>query len=213
MRFRLLGLLLVTAHAAGCADARGRFEAFEERQAQTGATAGAGGQPDESCTPPPPGSVQGPALMALETSMSPGIAILFLGTLETPELSGKTAAQYRYHALDATDRQTKVGDELVVGPFLIEDDGSFDAPVGSATLPGSANAILPGAPITSDLTLHGTICGVARFYCGAVTGSVSAPIQGPASGQFGLTLLDDEETLPAQPRFGCAEDALAPPLE
>lgn len=151
--------------------------------------------------------------MALETSMSPGIAILFLGTLETPELSGKTAVEYRYHALDAKDRQTKVGDELVVGPFPVGDDGSFDAPVGSATLPGSANAILPGAPITSDLTLHGTICGVARFYCGTVTGSVSAPIQGPASGQFGLTLLDDEETLPAQPRFGCAEDALAPALE
>jgi hypothetical protein len=120
--------------------------------------------------------------------------------------------QFNYRALDATDRLTEVGEPLVVGPYAIAEDGRFDAATAESTLPGSANAILPGVPITSQLTLHGSICGVAAFYCGSVTGSVSAPIAGPTTGQFGLTLLNGIEDMPARPRFGCSEDALAPKL-
>ncbi len=159
-----------------------------------------------------PDQVQGPALLALETSTSPGQAILFLGRVETPELEGQASVKFSYRALDAVDRRTKVGEPLVVGPYAIGEDGRFDAPTGESTLPGSANVILPGVPITSALTLHGRICGVATFYCGTVTGSVTAPIMGPTAGQFGLTLLSSESTLPSRPRFGCAEDALAPAL-
>ena len=154
-----------------------------------------------------------PALLALETSTRPGAAILFFGELDTPELSGATGVKFEYRALDALDRRTEVGDQLVVGPYPIGPDGNFDAPTAESTLPGAANAILPGLPITSQLTLHGRICKVADFYCGTVTGTVSAPIAGPTSGQFGLTLLPGIEAIPAQPRFGCADDALAPVLE
>ena len=162
---------------------------------------------------PEPDVVHGPALLALETSTSPGVPILFLGEVETPELDGKTAVKYSYMALDASDRRTKVGDPRVVGPYAIQDDGTFDAPTAESTLPGSANAILPGVPITSQLTLHGTICGVSSFYCGTVTGTVYSPVQGPTSGQFGLTLLDSVDEMPARPRFGCDEGALGPELE
>lgn len=206
-----------------CADASGRFRAFEDRRAALdnsggqggeaatpGAGAGGEGQP---CAPPAPGVVRGPALLALETATSPGYPILFLGQVETPELDGKTAVEYVYRALDAQDRVTRVGDELKVGPYAIDDDGSFDAPTDRSTLPGSANAILPGVEIDSQLTLHGTICGVAGFYCGTVTGTVYFPVQGPTTGQFGLTLLESADEIPAQPRYGCEEDALAPELE
>ncbi len=198
---------------SGCADAGDRFGEFEERRRalEDGrGVVGAGGE--SSCSPPAPDSVRGTALLALETSTAPGVAILFLGELETPEVDGTTAVKFSYRALDASDRRTKVGDSLVVGPYPIAEDGSFDAPTPRATLPGSANAILPGLPITSQLTLHGSICGVAAFYCGTVTGTVTAPVDGPATGRFGLTLLDREEQVPARPRFGCDEDALAPPL-
>ena len=163
--------------------------------------------------PPAPGVVRGPALMALETSISPGVAILFLGEVETPELAGKTAVKYSYKALQASDRRTKVGDEVVVGPYAIGEDGTFDAPVPSTTLPGSANAISPGIEITSQLTLHGTICGAEAFYCGSVTGTVTAPFMGPTTGHFGLTLLTSESDIPERPRFGCDDDALTPALE
>jgi hypothetical protein len=212
----LLGCVLALTSA--CSDAGGRFQAFEDRritldgQAGDAGVAGAAGA-GADCTPPAPGVVQGPALLALETSTTPGKAILFFGEVQTPSLDGGTAVEYHYRALDAADRKTLVGDELVVGPYLIGQDGSFDAPTAKSTLPGSANALLPGAEITSELTLHGTICGVSRFYCGTVTGTVYEPIEGPATGQFGLQLLQSLDEIPERPRFGCDEDALAPALE
>jgi hypothetical protein len=200
---------------SGCADASGRFQAFANRR---GALGGEGGAPDGAagagtCMPPAPGVVQGPALLALETVTGPKLPILFLGDVETPELDGKTAVKYSYKALDASDRKTKVGDPLVVGPYPIEEDGTFDAPTAKSTLPGQANAISPGVEITSELTLHGTICGVETFYCGTVTGTLYFPLQGPTTGQFGLTLLESEDELPERPRYGCSEDALAPALD
>jgi len=216
MRCRSLVALAALAALAGCSDAEGRFQRFEDRAAKAGqepmAAAGAPDRGDE-CRPPPPGEVGGPALLALETSAKPGAAILFFGRLETPAQEGATAVRFEYRALDTFDRRTEVGEPLVVGPFVIGADGSFEAPTPESTLPGSANAILPGLPITSELTLHGSICGVSAFYCGTITGTVSAPIAGPTNGQFGLTLVTSLEELPARPRFGCSEDALAPALD
>lgn len=218
MGFRLLAVLLALLTLPGCADASGRFQAFEDRRVALGGeggapSAGGAGGADDGCMPPAPGVVRGTALLALETSTALGVPILFQGEVETPELDGKTAVKYSYRALDASDRRTQVGDPLVVGPYAIGEDGRFDAPTDKSTLPGSANAILPGVPITSQLTLHGTICGVASFYCGTVTGTVFSPVQGPTTGQFGLTLLEEDDELPARPRFGCSEDALGPALE
>lgn len=218
---RLLLAAALSLGGAGCADAGARFQRFEDRakalagEAGTSSddTAGAAGSDAGGCHPPAPGSVRGPALLALETSAKPGTAILFFGQIETPELDGATAVQYVYRALDAADRRSSVGDELVVGPYAIGQDGSFDAPTPESTLPGSANAILPGVPITSRLTLHGRICGVADFYCGSVSGETSAPIAGPTSGQFGLTRVNGVGDVPERPRFGCDEAALAPALD
>jgi hypothetical protein len=226
MRLGTLSAPLVLASALavalnGCADASGRFQQFEDRrgalEGDAGAPSGggegaAGAAAAGRCKPPAPGVVHGPALLALETSALPGAAILFFGEVETSALDGRTAVKYTYKALDATDRRTEVGAPLEVGPFALADDGHFDAEAAESTLPGSANAILPGVEITSVLTLHGTICGVSDFYCGTVTGTVSAPIVGPTTGQFGLLLVPSIDDIPAQPRFGCAEDALAPAL-
>jgi hypothetical protein len=63
---------------------------------------------------------------------------------------------------------------LLVGPYPIGEDGRFDAPTEPSTLPGNANASAPGLEITSELTLHGTICGVCAptiFWAGAVIAS------------------------------------------
>lgn len=222
---RLAPLLLLPqlVLAQACADASGRFQAFEDRRSaldgedgeggDTGTSAAGASGAGDDCVPPAPGVVAGPALLALETATSPGAPILFLGQVETPELDGQTAVEYVYKALDAEDRTTLVGEQLRVGPYAIGDDGRFDAPTDRTTLPGSANAILPGVPIDSQLTLHGTICGEAAFYCGTVTGTVYSPVQGPTTGQFGLTLLEHADALPPRPRYGCSEKALAPELE
>jgi hypothetical protein len=192
-----------------CSDARGAYEAFGARADQ--AEQDDAGSDAGPSTPPAPGAISGRALIAVGTSISPGRPILFFGDLETPERDGKTTVTFRYRPLDASDRKTEVGDVLSLGPFVIESDGSFVAPTGEATLPGEANALLPGVPITSNLTLHGTICGVETFYCGTVSGEASFPVMGPIEGDFGLELVGDE--LPANPRYGCAEEDVAVPLE
>jgi hypothetical protein len=89
---------------AGCADPRGAYEDFVARQQRLDAgTSTDGGGP---CMPPAPGAVSGTALMAIGTSISPNHPILFYGQIDTPEQDGKTAVVFRYHPLDAGDRQT-----------------------------------------------------------------------------------------------------------
>jgi hypothetical protein len=216
---RSAAVALAALVGLGCSDARGRFEEFERRRGDAdfggaGQASGDGGAAGaKECAPPAPGVVRGPALLALETATTPGKAILFFGEVDTPELEGRTSVVYRYKALDARDRRTELGEPLVVGPYPIGDDGKFDAPTAKAALPGGANALLPGVEIVSELTLHGTICGASEFYCGVVSGHVYEPFDGPATGQFGLLLVDSIDEVPARPRFGCAEDALAPALE
>lgn len=210
-------LLLIGCLCASCADAAGRFQQFENRRASlddaaSGMAGASGAGAGENCMPPAPDVVHGPALLALETSGGPGAPILFFGVVETPELDGQTAVKYSYKALDTRDRHTEVGEPLFVGPYPIAEDGTFDAPTAEAELPGEADAILPGVPIISQLTLHGTICGVSDFYCGTVTGTVKSPFAGPTKGQFGLQLVKSLDDIPARPRYGCAEDALAEPL-
>lgn len=208
---RWLGLLGVVCGAFsqwGCADARGRFQDFQNRLAGD-----AGTEPDSgnACVPPAPNSVSGSALLAIDTSLTSGHPILFLGTIDTPPLEGTTAVHFRYRALDSLDRRTLVGQTLEVGPFALH-DGLLIAPVPESTLDGDANPVLHGVPITSQMTLSGQICGVSRFYCGTLSGSTSGLISGPFTGTFGITVLDGPDAVPDQPRFGCGPDDLAPPL-
>jgi hypothetical protein len=219
-RFRpaLLAGMLCAAELAGCADARSRFEEFQNRLYD----GGAGAEPAESgvleqaydggpCTPPPPGTVSGPALLAVDTSLAAGHPILFLGSIDTPELDHATAVHFVYRALDSLDRSTRVGAQLEVGPFPLH-DGELVADVPESELDGNANPVLHGAPVTSQMTLTGHICGVLRFYCGTVDGRSSGLISGPFSGRFGITLLSAQDAVPERPRFGCGAADFAEPL-
>ncbi|HEY3256430.1 MAG TPA: hypothetical protein VGJ91_20865 [Polyangiaceae bacterium] len=208
-----LGLSLV----AGCADARGRFEDFQSRvQNDAGLTPADAGISTETsdggpCTPPAPGVVSGPALLAVDTSLSPGQPTLFLGRIDTPELEHTTAVLFVYRALDSLDRHTRVGAELSVGPFPLH-DGQLVAEVPESELDGDANPVLHGAPITSEMTLTGQICGVRSFYCGTVQGQSQGLVTGPFSGHFGITILSGPDAVPERPRFGCGPEDFAQPL-
>jgi hypothetical protein len=216
-----LWLLSLLYAAVGCADARGRFESFESRVRSSADSAGAGsdgtqGIVDESydgspCLPPAPNTVTGPALLAFDTNGNAGLPILFLGTIDTPELAGTTAVHFVYRALDSLDRSTRVGEELEVGPYPLE-DGVLMARVPETTLDGAANPVLHGVPLTSSLTLYGHICGLRRFYCGTLDGQLSGVLSGPVTGHFGITLLAGPDSVPDRPRFGCGATDFAEPL-
>lgn len=220
----LLVLTLCALALGGCADARGRFEDFQGRLQDGGAETGGGAGPaatdggvtDQTydggpCIPPAPGTVHGPALLAVETSLAAGHPILFLGSIDTPAVDGTTGVHFVYRALDSLDRSTVVGVQLDVGPFPLH-DGELSASVPESELDGDANPVLHGAPITSEMTLSGHICGVQRFYCGTVDGRSTGLISGAFTGRFGITLLDDATTVPERPRFGCGADDFADPL-
>jgi hypothetical protein len=155
--------------------------------------------------------VSGPALLAVDTSLAEGHPILFLGSIDTPEIEHTTGVHFVYRALDSLDRSTPVGKRLEVGPFPLH-DGELVAPVPESELDGDANPVLHGAPITSEMTLTGHICGVLRFYCGTLEGRSTGLISGAFTGRFGITLLNSATEIPARPRFGCAVDDLAEPL-
>lgn len=206
----LVALVLALA-PVGCADARGRFEDFQDRLKQSDAGRDGPDAESDTCSPPPPGAISGPALLALDTTFSVGHPILLLGMLETPELDGTTAVHFVYHALDSLDRKTIVGEELEVGPYALE-GGKLAAKVPESTLDGDANPILHGAPITSEMTLLGSICGLRPYYCGTLVGSTSGLISGPFTGHFAITLLDGPNAVPRAPRFGCGAGDFAPRL-
>lgn len=193
----------------GCADARGRFDEYRNRLQRS--DAGSNAVNTSSCTPPEPESIAGPALLAIDTSLTTGHPILFLGDITTPAMNGTTAVDFRYRALDSLDRHTRVGAELEVGPYALQ-GAELVADVPSSTLPGDANPIVHGVPITSEMTLTGRICGVQRFYCGTLTGSTSGYVSGPFTGNFAITLLDSSDRIPDRPRYGCGDEDLAPPL-
>ena len=209
----LPGIALCALGIAGCADARGRFEDFQNRLAGDAGVTGKASDDPGPCEPPLPDSVNGPALLAIDTTLTAGHPILFLGTIDTPALEGTTAVHFAYRALDSLDRRTPVGDALEVGPFALN-DGLLSAPVPESTLDGDANPISHGGPITSEMTLTGRVCGVARFYCGTLTGSTSGLLSGSFTGTYGITVLDGDgpEAIPERPRFGCGADDLGPPL-
>jgi len=214
----LLACALSTAAASGCADARGRFEDYQSRVAQSAAGSAPmdAGPLDEAydggpCTPPSPDLVKGPALLAVDTNFAPGQPTLFLGDIATPALDDTTAVHFVYHALDSLDRSTRVGAELSVGPFPLY-NGELVAKVPESELAGEANPVLHGAPITSEMTLIGHICGVRSFYCGTVQGQSKGLVSGPFSGNFGITLLAGPDAVPERPRFGCGSEDFAPPL-
>jgi hypothetical protein len=219
-----LTLALCAAATTGCADARGRFEDFQNRLQDGGAetSGGAGATSIDSgildqtydgglCTPPAPGTVTGAALLAVSTSLAAGHPILFLGTIDTPAFDDTTAVHFVYRALDSLDRRTLVGERLEVGPFPLH-DGQLTAAVAESELDGDANPVLHGAPITSEMTLSGHICGVQAFYCGTVEGRSTGLITGAFTGRFGITRLSEATSIPERPRFGCATDDFAEPL-
>lgn len=218
MVLRKPALLFVALCASACADARGRFEDYQKRLASEDAgmhdasNAGdAGASGAGTCSPPDPGVIEGPALLAIDTSLTGGRPILFLGTIDTPALEGTTGVHFVYRALDSLDRATLVGQELVVGPFPLH-DGELVAPVEESELDGNANPIIHGAAVTSAMTLRGQICGVKPYYCGTVDGYSTGLVSGPFDGKFAITLLDSSGELPARPRFGCGDGDLGEPL-
>ena len=111
---------------------------------------------------PLPGTVSGPALLAVDITLAEGKAHSVFGHNRHPAIDGTTGVHFAYQALDSMDRAPRVGDKLEVGPFPLH-DGSLTALLRGSTLNGDADPGLYGLPITSEMTLSGRSAAFAHF--------------------------------------------------
>src|SRR4026207_642689 len=95
---------------AGCVDPEGKYSEFKDR---VGTKVGTVSGCDGGGTPPAPGpDADGFVLLAVSTSISPKLPILFRGSVLSSDAGGKTALTFSLTPLDAGDRKTPVGTPL-----------------------------------------------------------------------------------------------------
>ena len=191
----ILGLSL-GLFSAGCPDPEGRFEDFGDRYEEilnnattTSSSAGAGGG---TCDQGAVGDLDGEYLFALAANIGKKKPILFAATLTTSGGAEGLEFSLDLQPLLASDRKTHTGTSLVVGPFAIAEDGSFDAQLPTLNVPGNANPI-SGSDLEATVKLAGgVLCQPARW-CNrkkraAGLGGLSAP-GGASAGMAGVFVI------------------------
>ena len=208
MRWLLFSVLSIT----GCVNPDADLQAFQRRLTRhVVADAGHDAAEGSACSIQP-GDIAGRYLLAISASIAPGRPILALLDVSTPAAQDGAALAFVAQMLAASDRKTKVGDPLSLGPFPIDGDGDFHADITGLSVSGDANPVTLGAPIEADLELTGNLCAKTRFYCGNVSGQIVRPLELSLQGStFTLTPIPPGSSVPDQPRIDC-RGTLADPL-
>ncbi|HVW28046.1 MAG TPA: hypothetical protein VHC69_21935 [Polyangiaceae bacterium] len=208
MRWLLFGVLSIT----GCVNPDADLQAFQRRLTQHAAADAGDGAVDGGVCSIRPDEITGPYLLAISASIAPGTPILALLDVSTPATQDGAALAFVAQPLAASDRRTKVGEPLSLGPFPIDGDGAFHADITGLSVSGDANPVTPGAPIEADLELTGNLCAKTRLYCGNVSGQIIRPLKLSLDGStFTLTPIPPGSSLPEQPTIDC-RGTLADPL-
>jgi hypothetical protein len=209
-----LGVLawLASCVACACVDPGGQFDAFVARAGHRPAPpAPDGGAGDAGPCTVAPGSVSGQYVLALSVTLAPKKPIVSLLTVTTPEFMGGTGIAFDAQPLGAADRSTPVGDAVSLGPFAVGQTGIWRGDLSDLHVSGEANSIT-GGDITADVILDGSLCGDDTFFCGTVSGNVTAPIPLDLAGStFTLTRVNEGEALPPTPAIDCAGTLSDPP--
>ena len=203
-RAAIAGLLLC---ASGCTTAEDEFNAFRERYEPLYPPIVVEGCTGDPCTPPTAPEADGQYLFTLSAALDPTHPVL----LDAQVTYDATGLSITTQAVRADDRTTKIGDVVMLGPFTVAQDGCFQADLPPLDVPGEANPIT-GNPITADVTLIGRLCAPVGFFCGDITGAVTAPANIPLDGStftFEKTAMPDVYANP--PKINCNEDPADPP--
>ena len=201
-------LLLV---ASGCPspDAAGKYDRFNEE------TEDDRDQPEPKQDIPPPenfADISGVYLLALETSIAPGLPLQFVvdvqADLDLATGDGPVSLDIQPLSLDVmstTEPREEVGESIAVDTMATE--GRFTVDFGVTMVTGEANPIT-GSDITADLALEANVRS-EDYWCGIVTGDVQSPIQAPLDGStFAATRLADRSERPEEFAVKCDDIVL-----
>jgi hypothetical protein len=198
---------------AGCVDPTGDLNAFQKRLARRPmADAGRDSGRDASGCAIAPGDVSGEYLFAISASIAPKQPIVALANVSTVSLDGGTGIAFTIQPLAASDRTTPVDSPLALGPFPVSGSGAFRADISGLQVSGAANPITPGAGISADLVLTGSLCGSGDFFCGNASGQATSPIVLDLTGStFTMTKVADGGAPPTRPAIDCSGTLADPP--
>ena len=197
---------------SGCVDPNADLDAFRHRLPQDSTRDSGVDAPDAAACVIEPGGIQGNFLLAISASLAPGKPIEARVDVASPAYDGGTGITFTAQPLAAADRMTPVGQPVSLGPFSIDPNGVLHADIPNLSVSGAANPITPGAAITANITLTGSLCAHRGFHCGTVSGQTTEPLMLDLEGStFTLTALAEDGGLPLRPRIDC-RGTLADPL-
>ena len=165
-------LLVFSAFAVlltGCPDPERELNAYLDRVED---------RPDMSVSVSGCGEFSDPTgtyFVSVNTSISPGVPLLFEGQFSVDTSVEPKTAQLTLIPLTTTDitpiedLPDRAGDSPVVSPTVpIDNEGKFEMELGTVIVTGLANPV-SGSEIEANLTIQGQI-QTSEFICGTVTG-------------------------------------------
>lgn len=210
-RSALVPSLFLAAFCAGCVDAPGEYDAFQERDKATTDPVGSGcGDPNAACDPPVAAVLRGQWLFGLAATLGPKTPILFFADVEATDASGTIEWTWTLRPLDSATRLPL--DALpTLTPSTVPADGKWVVDLDPIAVPGAANPIT-GSDIEADAALTGDVCSGRDFFCGEVTGQVTKPVTLNLQGsKWTMARLPAPDTLPETIYVSCLCAVADPP--
>lgn len=182
----------------GCPDPSGQFDEFSEQLANKPLP------PAGDCGTATVQEVEGTFLLALSTQVVPSQPVIVLAEVSTDS----DGMAMTWQPLAFADRETPVGDLIVLPPAAIAADGTFTLQASDVFVEAAANPLLPEKPIEAvTLTLSGTVC--VDFICGGMAADIIQPIpitlQADKS-KFAMERVDPDAAYPEPPQLNCLGD-------
>jgi len=156
---------------------------------------------DTGPLPMPP--IAGNWLLAISSPLDPSLPFQFLVLAEDigGGLFNLTMTSLSLDVGSTTTPRQPVGEPKIFFGVPLSPDTGFEIFTGPLVIPAAANPI-SGSDVTVDILLSGLPTG--QPYCGAVSGSVTAPAAVDLAGStFGTEKVDDVATLPTTFAVAC----------
>ncbi|MBW2455987.1 MAG: hypothetical protein JRI68_15830 [Deltaproteobacteria bacterium] len=187
----------------GCPDPIGQFDEFSEQLANKPL------DPAGDCGPETAQQVEGTFLLALATQLDPPRPVIALAEVSTTT----DGMAMTWQPLAVSDRETPVGEPIVLPPAPIAADGTFTVQASDVFVDPAADPLMDAPIEATTITLSGTVC--ADFICGGMAADITEPLPitlEANQSKFAMERVVPGEAYPEPPQINCL-GALAMPVD